>query len=71
MTKRTRSTRTHGGRRKGAGRKGFLGEAAKLSTSFPRAEFDALEAIARERHTSIGSLVREAVRQFLEREGKR
>jgi hypothetical protein len=59
-----------GGRRPGAGRKGFIRDARRLSVEYPGVHMEALEEIAEERGTSVASVVREAVRAFLEREGR-
>ena len=70
MTARKRG-RSHGGARSGAGRKGFIKDAYRLSVNFPGADFDGLERIAEERGVSIAAVVREAVREYLERKGRR
>jgi hypothetical protein len=59
-----------GGRRSGAGRKGFIQDAHRLSVDYPGSHMDALEEIAEERGASVASVVREAVRVFLERQGR-
>ena len=59
-----------GGRRAGAGRKGFIKDARRLSVDYPGVQMDALEEIAEERGVSVASVVREAVKAFLEREGR-
>lgn len=58
------------GRRSGAGRKGFVVDARRLSVDYPGSHMDALEEIAEERGVSVASVVREAVRAYLEREGR-
>ncbi len=66
MTARKRS-KVHGGVRSGAGRKGFIKDAYRLSVNFPGTDFDALEQLAEERGASIAAVVREAVRAYLEK----
>jgi hypothetical protein len=66
--KKTKAKRR--GRRPGAGRKGFIVGARRLSVDYPGAHMAALEEIAEERGTSVASVVREAVRAYLEREGR-
>jgi hypothetical protein len=58
------------GRRPGSGRKGFIVGARRLSVDYPGAHMDALEEIAEERGASVASVVREAVRAYLERQGR-
>ena len=59
-----------GGRRPGAGRKGFVVDARRLSVDYPGVHMDALEEIAEERGVSVASVIRGAVRAYLEREGR-
>jgi hypothetical protein len=60
-----------GGAREGAGRKPTLKDRAGLSVQLDGDSFDRLAAIAEEREVSMGSLVREAVAQYLVRRRKR
>ncbi len=60
-----------GGWRPGAGRKPILDDPVSFTGSFERAEMDALDEIAEERGVSVASLVREAVRAYLERRKRR
>lgn len=61
----------HGGARKGAGRKGFIRDARRLSVEYPGEDFEALEEIADERGVSIATVIREAVREYLAGRGRR
>jgi hypothetical protein len=54
-----------GGAREGAGRKPTLKDRAGLSVQLDGDAFDRLAAIAEEREVSMGSLVREAIAQYL------
>jgi hypothetical protein len=56
-----------GGKRPGAGRPPTLNDPVRFLVTFERTEFDALEAIAKERDQSIASLVRSAVAAYLRR----
>ncbi len=60
-----------GGAREGAGRKPTLKDRAGLSVQLDGEAFDRLAAIAEEREVSMGSVVREAVAQYLNRRRKR
>lgn len=54
-----------GGRRPGAGRKGFLKERRRAAVDLEREDFEALEQIAEREGTSVSAVIREAVRGFL------
>ena len=60
-----------GGARPGAGRKPFLREAVSFTGDIERPEMDRLEAIAEEKGVSVASLVREAVKAYLKRRGRK
>ena len=62
---------TWGGRRAGAGRKPTLRRPARFTGDLERADLDALETIAEEKSVSVASLVRQAVKAFLKRRGRR
>jgi hypothetical protein len=56
-----------GGTRSGAGRKRVVLDPERKGIDFERADLNALRAIAADRETSVASLVRRAVQQFLRR----
>jgi hypothetical protein len=56
---------THGGARTGAGRKPILKDPKSIKVKFDGEVYDRLAEAATERETSIGALVREAVKAAL------
>ena len=62
---------TLGGWRPGAGRKPILKDAVSFTGDIEKADAEALEAIAEERGVSVASLVREAVKAFIKRRGRK
>lgn len=65
------STSGRGGARAGSGRKRVVNDPERLTVDFERADLNALRALADDRGTSVASLVRKAVEQFLRRAGAR
>jgi hypothetical protein len=55
-------------RGKRPGRRRIVKEPVRLSVDYEREDFEALEAIATERQTSVASIVRQAAREFVKRE---
>jgi hypothetical protein len=62
---------THGGARPGSGRKAILKDPKSIKIKFDGEVYDRLAEAATERETSIGALVREAVRASLPKLRKR
>ena len=62
---------THGGARPGSGRKPILKDPKSIKVSLDGEVYDRLAEAATERDTSIGALVREAVRASLPKLRKR
>jgi hypothetical protein len=62
---------TWGGARPGAGRPREIQDRADRTIRFERTDLEALEAIATERGTTVGALVRAAVAQYLTRRRRR
>ena len=60
-----------GGWRPGAGRKPSFEDSVDRSLRFERQDLETLEALATERGVTTSDLVREAVRTYLIRRGKR
>ena len=58
---------TWGGWRPGAGRKPTLREPVSFTGDIERLDMDCLEAIAEERGVSVASVVRDAVRAYVNR----
>lgn len=56
-----------GGRRPGAGRRGFLKDPHRLTLDFEGEDYELLEELARERDESVGQVVRTAVSVYLRR----
>ncbi len=54
-----------GGARPGAGRKRLVQEPARIAIDFEQAQMDQLQELAERRDTSIASLIRAAVAQYL------
>ena len=52
---------------KRAGRRRIVKDPVRLSVDYERDDFDALEAIATEKQTSVASIVRQAVRDYIVR----
>ena len=49
------------------GRRRIVLDPVRLSVDYEREDFDALEEIARERQTSVASIIRQAVREYARR----
>ena len=62
---------TWGGWRPGAGRKATLKDAVSFTGDIEKADMDALEEFAQEKGVSVASVVRQAVKAFLKRRGRR
>ena len=62
---------TLGGWRPGAGRKPTLKDAVSFTGDIEKADMEHLEMIARERGVSVASVVRQAVKAFLKRRGRK
>ena len=62
---------TWGGQRPRAGRKPVLKDAVSFTGDIEQADMDALETFAEEKGVSVASLVRQAVKAFLRRRGRR
>ena len=61
----------HGGWRPGGGAEAFLKDATRVTTDFDGTDVKRLRTMARKRGVSVSALVREAVKGFLKRKGKR
>lgn len=59
-----------GGARPGSGRPRQVQDPMRLAVDFERPEFEALEALSRERDESLAVLVRRAVHAYLKRLGR-
>ncbi len=64
MAKRKKAS-GRGGWRPGAGRKPLFAASTDLTIRFEQAHFEALEALAQERRSSVAAVVREAVAQYV------
>jgi predicted DNA-binding ribbon-helix-helix protein len=49
------------------GRRRIVRDPVRLSVDYEREDFDELEAIARDRQTSVASIIRQAVRDYIGR----
>ena len=71
MAVRKRKRGGWGGPRPGSGRPALFDESTDLTVRFPREHFEELKRRAEGQGVSVAELVREAVRRFLARGGKR
>ncbi len=60
-----------GGARPGAGRKRIVQNPARIAVDFEEEQMDVLKELAKRRGTSIASLIRAAVAQYLRRSTRR